>query len=307
MPRKRPRSLGSATAPSFAIERNFAFKSPLPDPPGRPTTGFHDDRRKGGASCPLVVKDPGRWRPHCSTDPCGPCGKVGLSCSPVNDLSTPGASRMEKGGSRHQDIPRATRRIRTIIKKLSERLYSSHNANKERRPFRLMFQDEARFGRITDPRSCWAPAPPSTRDQSGPDSQIRVRVCGGESPGWGSGIHECRNNRHGKHEPIPSSSASRPSGELHRHGSRLGLFPQEQGAEGSGPHEPDSSASLLSGTQSSREALEHPAPGQFRGSSLFQEKTVEEAEKGLSVLPSNRDALSSLTYWPRIHASLNAN
>jgi transposase-like protein len=27
------------------------------------------------------------------------------------------------------------------------------------RPVRLMFQDEARFGRISDPRKCWAPAP----------------------------------------------------------------------------------------------------------------------------------------------------
>jgi len=26
-------------------------------------------------------------------------------------------------------------------------------------PLRLMFQDEASFGRISDPRSCWAPAP----------------------------------------------------------------------------------------------------------------------------------------------------
>ena len=26
-------------------------------------------------------------------------------------------------------------------------------------PLRLMFQDEARFGRITDPRRCWAPCP----------------------------------------------------------------------------------------------------------------------------------------------------
>lgn len=26
-------------------------------------------------------------------------------------------------------------------------------------PVRLMFQDEARFGRISDPRKCWAPAP----------------------------------------------------------------------------------------------------------------------------------------------------
>jgi len=31
--------------------------------------------------------------------------------------------------------------------------------NKNFLPIRLMFQDEARFGRMSDPRACWAPAP----------------------------------------------------------------------------------------------------------------------------------------------------
>ena len=31
--------------------------------------------------------------------------------------------------------------------------------NQANKPIRLMFQDEARFGRMSDPRSCWAPAP----------------------------------------------------------------------------------------------------------------------------------------------------
>lgn len=31
--------------------------------------------------------------------------------------------------------------------------------NENQWPVRLMFQDEARFGRMSDPRSCWAPAP----------------------------------------------------------------------------------------------------------------------------------------------------
>lgn len=31
--------------------------------------------------------------------------------------------------------------------------------NKQELPIRLMFQDEARFGRMSDPRACWAPAP----------------------------------------------------------------------------------------------------------------------------------------------------
>lgn len=31
--------------------------------------------------------------------------------------------------------------------------------NREQLPVRLMFQDEARFGRMSDPRACWAPVP----------------------------------------------------------------------------------------------------------------------------------------------------
>lgn len=31
--------------------------------------------------------------------------------------------------------------------------------NEGQLPIRLMFQDEARFGRMSNPRSCWAPAP----------------------------------------------------------------------------------------------------------------------------------------------------
>jgi transposase len=32
-------------------------------------------------------------------------------------------------------------------------------SNTNNLPIRLIFQDEARFGRINDPRSCWAPSP----------------------------------------------------------------------------------------------------------------------------------------------------
>lgn len=32
-------------------------------------------------------------------------------------------------------------------------------SNHDNLPVRLMFQDEARFGRMSDPRSCWAPTP----------------------------------------------------------------------------------------------------------------------------------------------------
>ena len=31
--------------------------------------------------------------------------------------------------------------------------------NQDNLPVRLMFQDEARFGRMSNPRACWSPAP----------------------------------------------------------------------------------------------------------------------------------------------------
>jgi transposase len=46
-----------------------------------------------------------------------------------------------------------------VEKKLSERLKSLGKTWQNAKPIKLMFQDEARFGRITDPRRCWAPKP----------------------------------------------------------------------------------------------------------------------------------------------------
>lgn len=45
------------------------------------------------------------------------------------------------------------------FKKLPEILETTCLKNEQNMPLRLMFQDEARFGRMSDPRTCWAPAP----------------------------------------------------------------------------------------------------------------------------------------------------
>ena len=36
---------------------------------------------------------------------------------------------------------------------------AANQKNVDRLPLRLMFEDEARFGRMSNPRACWAPAP----------------------------------------------------------------------------------------------------------------------------------------------------
>jgi len=49
------------------------------------------------------------------------------------------------------------------------------------RPVRLMFQDEARFGRMVRPRRCWAPAPLRPVISNGYERQF-VYVYGAVSP-----------------------------------------------------------------------------------------------------------------------------
>ena len=49
------------------------------------------------------------------------------------------------------------------------------------RPVRLMFQDEARFGRMVRPRRCWAPAPLRPVISNGYERQF-VYVSGAVSP-----------------------------------------------------------------------------------------------------------------------------
>jgi putative transposase len=46
---------------------------------------------------------------------------------------------------------------RQLLKKLPEIVEQEVARQAPERPIRLMFQDEARFGRINDPRRCWAP------------------------------------------------------------------------------------------------------------------------------------------------------
>ena len=54
-------------------------------------------------------------------------------------------------------IPSPMPLSRRLLKKLPEIVDQEVASQAPERPIRLMFQDEARFGRINDPRRCWAP------------------------------------------------------------------------------------------------------------------------------------------------------
>ena len=67
-------------------------------------------------------------------------------------------------------------------KKLSETVATIVNADlTANRPVRLMFQDEARFGRMVRHRRCWAPAPLRPVIDNGYERQF-VYVYGAVSP-----------------------------------------------------------------------------------------------------------------------------
>lgn len=54
-------------------------------------------------------------------------------------------------------IPKATRSSRSLLKKLPETV-AEVVQTETTKPVRVMFQDDGRFGRISNPRHCWAPA-----------------------------------------------------------------------------------------------------------------------------------------------------
>lgn len=60
---------------------------------------------------------------------------------------------------RIKDTLKAILWLRTTGKKLHETLVEIRQNWAKGDPIRLMFQDEARFGRINDVRRCWAPKP----------------------------------------------------------------------------------------------------------------------------------------------------
>ncbi len=51
------------------------------------------------------------------------------------------------------------RKLKQTLIKFQETVAQAAEQNDLNLPLRVMFQDEARFGRVSDPRRCWAPAP----------------------------------------------------------------------------------------------------------------------------------------------------
>src|SRR3954453_19882819 len=75
------------------------------------------------------------------------------------------ARSIAKGGARSYRAPgtrrpakKSARRSKKLPQIVQEQIAAQADSPGQTLPVRLMFEDEARFGRISDPRRCWAPA-----------------------------------------------------------------------------------------------------------------------------------------------------
>lgn len=179
--------------------------------------------------------------------------------------------------------------------------------NRQALPLRLMFQDEARFGRMSDPRACWAPAPLRPVVSLALVREFRYEYAA-VSPGDGCLDYMTS-------EKMNTDAMSRFLAQV------------------SQSHKDDFIAMVLDGASSHKcKKLEIPEtvaliflpsyspelnPAEYIWNSLRRDyfanrvfdsldATTNQAEQGLAEMASDNDAVKSLTNWPWINDILNA-
>jgi DDE superfamily endonuclease len=94
------------------------------------------------------------------TDPGGAGATLGPTGGRLGGMAAVGPARLAQGGPGHAPPQERSRSAGGVEKKLPEMLASTlRQVDLRGRSVRLMFQDEARFGRMARPRRCWAPLP----------------------------------------------------------------------------------------------------------------------------------------------------
>lgn len=170
-----------------------------------------------------------------------------------------------------------------------------------------MFQDEARFGRITDPRSCWAPAPfrPVINLALIREYVYEYAAVSPQDGALDFMTSETMNTENMNRfllqvrEAHPTDFIVMVLDGASSHKSKDLKIPDHMSLILLPPYSPELNPA---------ERLWNILRRDFFANRVFDslKKAVENAEKGLSVLASNKEALSSLTYWPWIRANLNA-
>src|SRR5439155_18807772 len=178
---------GSASSRISATQRE---RSTAATAVGRTAAGTDEIGRRAGIFGGLETQ--GRARPVSGSYAATRCPgrKVGPPGKALGGLSPAGAPPLAQSRSRYPTSQSPALGAGGVEKKtLPEELATVLTAEVVReRPIRLMFQDEARFGRMARIRRCWAPAPRRPVVCNGYERQFTY-VYGGVSPfqgqlGW---------------------------------------------------------------------------------------------------------------------------
>ena len=147
-------------------------------------------------------------------------------------------------------------------KKLPEAMAAACLKNENRLPVPLMFQDEARFGRMSDPRSCWAPLS-SSGGGPGPDQGVPLRIRRCQPLGRLPRLYDDREDEHGEHDPLSEPGQRGTQERIYCHGCRWSIVSQKQGSCYSRKCWIGKAATIFTRTEPSRTNMERIAPELF--------------------------------------------
>ena len=159
--------------------RGFPASTPL----GWAATHAPEPRGRAGVPGRVAAQCRARRIGDCFAPVHGPEPKAGPAGAHVGGLSLDRAPRLAESGSRHPSSQERSGSAGGVEKKtLPEKLATVLTTEAvHERPIRLMFQDEARFGRMARIRRCWAPTPLRPMVRNGYERQFTY-VYGAVSP-----------------------------------------------------------------------------------------------------------------------------
>ena len=179
--------------------------------------------------------------------------------------------------------------------------------NEKNLPVRLIFQDEARFGRMSDPRACWAPAPKRPMVGLALVREFRYEYAA-VSP-WSGDLDYMTSE---KMNTESMSKFLKQVSETHEQDFMVMVLDRAPSHKGKKLEVPENIALVFLPSYSPElnpaEQIWNVLRRDYFANRVFDSlnAAILQAENGLANMASNREALKSLTNWPWISAILKA-
>jgi len=180
--------------------------------------------------------------------------------------------------------------------------------NENNLPVRLIFQDEARFGRISDPRACWAPAPKRPIVGLALVREFKYEYVA-VTP-WSGDLDYMTSE---KMNTENMSKFLKQVSETHEKDFMVMVLDGAPSHKGKKLEVPENIALVFLPSYSPElnpaEQIWNLLRRDYFANRVFDSlnAAILQAEKGLTNMASNREALKKLTNWPWISAILKAS